>query len=1203
MMKKEKNDNIIQSNMLFDNAPNRSDNYQIEAQVLDTQIKKSGVNNIAVVAPYGAGKSSAITTYIHDYRPKGFCKPKYVQISLADFNQENTNENSQSHYNENAIERSILQQLLYSQKKYKLPNSTLNRTNKSRIGVTIFYFFMVAAFLFSATVFSFEIFGKSIFPVFNSIVVQAVTFITGIFTLSILLIYFVYTGKLKKIKYKDLEIGVNGETQQRENYSLINKFIDEVLYFFECINVDLVIFEDLDRLESLEIFVKLRELNTIINNSPRKAKKITFLYAVKDTMFKDEKQRAKFFEFILPIIPIINPITTENQIFALHKQMISFDQSLKLSEQFIKDIAFFVSDMRVLKNTFNDYIIMAKKLLDNDNHVLPVKKENLFALALYKNLFPYDYSRLQNNNGLIPLCVNKEKLIRYYKESEMEKIKELELEKEKIQKEWLSTFAELKLVFKGQHYAFPYEYNNAPDVDSITTFKDKIYLAHPVQTSCRVRVRALSNSITYYEREKILYAKTANKLDEIEKEIQRHNRELGDIENESFLSLLKTFGIEEYFSEDFLLKLEEDYKTILANEVFEFKQTNEILDKQLFDSQVDYIRMLLNKGYLDDNYLEYLSNNQSDILSLKDRTFIRNVKKGHMNSFHYRLDNVKEVIRKLDENDFLQKAVLIQDIYLSFDLIREIDNENSIKTKKFDNIMSLFASGDERVVQLTINFLQIAQQEDKIVFADNIAKNAPKLISKLFTADLSIDNYELLVKALIRNLDHEAMTAPAIKRFIAEHTHYTELFTDLDTEQAKSLINSVNVEFKQLDITNGKDTLYEFIVENGLFVLNIENIKTILSLNDTTISDFERKNYSYMLGCGNRVLIEKINENLNDYFENVFLKLPISNESAEVIVELLHQQKIDTNIKNKIILHTDFKLSNLSDIDKQFYPIILAENKLIPLWKNIGVAYATLDFSSELRDYIIANCSEINDAFMELEKEVQTKLFNAIITAELEKSILKMLASKINISIKMDEAYGNNPNIESFILAGRFVYNVKDMQFLTNIVNQFSYFIVYQKEILKDMQKFFADSSFCPDFCKKMLQENQLSLRFKKAFWLHCGDAVDINGIEESLADYLLKNSCNFSEGLLYKFTDVSLNPEIKFELLKSLIEKDKITNLREFQNYFCSISSEYTKYKEGKGSVKLPDCEPYKTITEFMKQKGFAKVRKRNNYLYIHSY
>ena len=56
--------------------------------------------------------------------------------------------------------------------------------------------------------------------------------------------------------------------------SLVNKtntyfdeYLDEIVYFFEATDVDIAIFEDLDRFNDPFIFETLRELNVILNNS------------------------------------------------------------------------------------------------------------------------------------------------------------------------------------------------------------------------------------------------------------------------------------------------------------------------------------------------------------------------------------------------------------------------------------------------------------------------------------------------------------------------------------------------------------------------------------------------------------------------------------------------------------------------------------------------------------------------------------------------------------------------------------------------------------------------------------------------------------------------------------------------------------------------------------------------------------------------
>ena len=62
-----------------------------------------------------------------------------------------------------------------------------------------------------------------------------------------------------------------------------------------------------------EIFTKLRELNNLINGSKQINRKVVFLYAIKDDMFQD-KERTKFFDFIIPVIPVINSSNWEKPI-------------------------------------------------------------------------------------------------------------------------------------------------------------------------------------------------------------------------------------------------------------------------------------------------------------------------------------------------------------------------------------------------------------------------------------------------------------------------------------------------------------------------------------------------------------------------------------------------------------------------------------------------------------------------------------------------------------------------------------------------------------------------------------------------------------------------------------------------------------------------------------------------------------------------
>ena len=1078
----------INTGILLDNAPKESDDYEIEAEILDLQVKNAGVNNIAVVAPYGAGKSSAINTYLNRYRKKGFFQPKHIQISLADFNKDDETKNESANEDENAIEQSILQQLLYSQKKHRLPNSSIQRTNKSRPIVNLVFAFLAAIFLLSLITLIFELCGNGIFVgIFkNTSLVKPIAVSIVAISLVILLACFIKMGKLKSVKYKEFEVKIDSKEKNKE-YSLINKYIDEVLYFFECINVDLVIFEDLDRFDSLKIFVKLRELNTIINNSPKRAKKVTFIYAVKDDMFADEKQRAKFFEFILPIVPVVNPITTADNIREISDTLKDIKNPLYLSEQFIKDISYFVSDMRVLKNTFNDYIIMANKLSDNSEQKLLLKKENLFALALYKNLYPYDYSRLQDGKGLIPLCVNKDNVVQYFKKFVQDEIEILESQIEKINKESLESFNELKLIFKGQNYNRNYEYFSEilQDVDKISTFENITKLKHPNYTSYSnygVNLHSLPNGQTYYEREKCIKDKEYKQKNVLEDKIRVLSKDVDNIENSTLHTLIDKMGIEKYFSQERMEEIKLGYKEIVANEIFDGKNTDKLPEDKndiVFNKQMDLIRMLINKDYIDEYYMEYISTYKSEI-SVTDRDFIRDVKRGYCKSNNYRLNNIRNVIKELNEEDFLQNAIIINDICKSLDLIKEEDDLYEVKTSKYHNLMKLFNQCKDTTIQSVLAFLSIADDNEKTVFAQHIVKNAIKFVEKLYNSVMSMKDKDIFANVMIKERKDVSQMS-IIKQYIYEHENYTSIMKDIDFDWQCEFIAKNQIIFEKLDMSSGRDSLYSYIVDNNYYSMSVDNLKIVLNVEEDC-EQFERRNYTYIMQSNKKEIEERIVNNLDLYIENVYLKLSQSYESEEVIANFLSNETIKEENKIGIITKTDFKFAKLKDINEKFYKQLLFEAKIEPTWENFLVAYNVIGFDESIKKFIDNINGEIYGKFSELPEDLNVKVFEDILSSEFDENVFIGLAKSIDRKFVLNEQYGKNNNIKSFILNGCFLYNKNDMRFLKNPPSTIPYLIAYQNNIKEEMKDFFGDISFKPLTVRNVIEEQMINLDFKKEY-------------------------------------------------------------------------------------------------------------------------
>ena len=124
---------------------------------------------------------------------------------------------------------------------------------------------------------------------------------------------------------------------------------------------------------------------------------------LRDDIF-DSKDRTKFFDLIIPIVPVVDSSNSYDQFIEHLKKNNLFS---KLDEKFLQGLSLYVDDMRLLKNICNEFLIYYNQLdLTEPDH------NKMLAIITYKNLFPRDFSDLQSNRGFVyALFENKEKFI------------------------------------------------------------------------------------------------------------------------------------------------------------------------------------------------------------------------------------------------------------------------------------------------------------------------------------------------------------------------------------------------------------------------------------------------------------------------------------------------------------------------------------------------------------------------------------------------------------------------------------------------------------------------------------------------------------------------------------------------------------------------------------------------------------------------
>ena len=415
-------------------------------EALTWALQQKDIHNIALAGAYGSGKSSIIETFLRNERERKhiifdhLCSKNRIisdvsmKVSMAEFEickgdtdrQEKTCRHDDSSQTLNEVSEWILKQIFYKVESNEIPQSRYHKLCR-RAFWSDYTSVALALFLIVSLIFLFVPFTLDrMLALVDWIALQgAFSTVMGALTLC-LFVALVLAGAVYKwrflfsnLKLKVLKLPAGtGIESERESESVFNRHLDEIVYFFEVTKYRVVFFEDLDRLDEPNLFVRLRELNTLLNNSNAISKKpVVFVYAVRDDLFGKE-DRTKFFDFIIPVISIINTTNSREVLLEwLRKEKEKDKYGHNISEQFMRDVSPYIADMRILRNICNEFLIYKGTLKKSRNTALVDYK--IFAMILFKNLYPQDFAHIQAEQGIIKEVFAGKPLYRSRKETEL----------------------------------------------------------------------------------------------------------------------------------------------------------------------------------------------------------------------------------------------------------------------------------------------------------------------------------------------------------------------------------------------------------------------------------------------------------------------------------------------------------------------------------------------------------------------------------------------------------------------------------------------------------------------------------------------------------------------------------------------------------------------------------------------------------------
>lgn len=1151
-------------------------------KALHWAIKKKKVKNIALAGPYGAGKSSIIDTYLKKHR---IIRNKSLRVSMATFVENETDENGNPKkisLGQDEIELGILKQLFYKVNYKKIPQSRyrkLHKINWKRVWgylVLIFLILGVMEFIFFPDTFQmiiekieeaggkFGLKGMVSDIIFLAFCVGILAIIARTYRLVL------FRFKVNEVKLPTETVVKNSETAAE---TVFNKNMDEIVYFFEETKYRIVFFEDLDRLEDPSIFIHLRELNTLLNNYDGIKGRIVFVYAIRDDIFTDT-DRTKFFEFIIPVIPIINS-TNSGEIF-LQKLEESEKKGIvhEISQEFILDVSPYVEDMRILQNIYNEFVVYKETIRTDQD--LKLSDETMMALIIFKNLYPREFAELQMERGVVKQAFeDKRRYISVQCMQWQNEVDELTQELEKYQEDRLEQVKELKTAMLGAMVnweGIPYSINKNWNKYSVSRIMEDSFELSELEELKEVRIEYYTwenykseKSVSdfqevfqrYYERIKNFQFVKEKGVSSIKNEIEDLKKNVHELSGWSLKKLIEEFGVHNVLSEK-----------VTENKLLVF---------------------MLRRGYIDEKYANYINYFKGTSVTKEDMNYILAVKNMEKLPYNYNLTKVGMVIQRLQPYEFEQKSIFN---FILLEYLLSEENENEKRMILIDQLSDRTVESWEFIDE----FIEQTQYKERLI--QLLAMRWPDMWNDI-VQDISI-TYErkiFYLQLLIDNVDTERLFElndnHKISGFIEENPDILQQLSAIQDQKVISLIETLGIVFTNVSIANVSEEILRYVFENRCYELNDTMIRRIVEFeNDTMLSGLDTRNYTTIISLGYEPLIKYIQENLKQYVKEIILAPNNTKEDVEQIMDLLERMLENAPEETKICLelvnHEEFCVDDISeccgkfdsDFDKDvkiLWDELLDKGKVSLKWENIKCYWDRYKITPELLQYIETN----SDQLTFLENQCLNEVFaEELITSTIDDSAFEKLLPQLELEFDIPIEKVERQKVGILIKKKYIPFDVNKYGEIKDVYPDLCPdFILYnQAEYMEVMEKI--------PMGETLLETLLLSpiLDFSNAEVLL--DAFGENYMTAKIAENLVDSNMTINKSIFtaaWEYVDEKGKKTLMFKYLSILEAAD-------FENCFSELSQWYSGFcdRSKKHSVELPNNEESQRLAKRLQEVSY---------------
>lgn len=766
--------------------------------------------------------------------------------------------------------------------------------------------------------------------------------------------------------------------------------MDEINHRFEMSPADVVFIEDLDRFNDKSPFVRLREINFLVNSSAAIAHPVRFIYALNENIFEPE-DKAKFFDLIVPVIPVINSENSRDVFSSMLEGRVGAKVKEVQVAQLVETIAFYVGDMRQLKQMVNELELYRSAL--KGGNAGDIGKE--LAIVAIRCIYPHEYSLLLKGKGRIKIVLD---MFPTWQRDELRALEEayaiLKRELEVLNSDVATDLIELRRIIwsrieesassscvssvtvSGQSSVAKRDFiNDGAQFDSIV---ESVQLRLSFSGSY---VGAVDVAVLMREGAPSLQQRLALRLrgmEGVKRDASRTERRIEEVRSTTLSDAL--------CDSSFIQKV------------------SEYCDRH----ELHLIPYLLRKGLFSSDYADYIGYFYPGALSASDKKVLLELRSGKLLDVDVRLDSPLAVLEKLSVNELGGGVGIISDIFEV--MLRGAEKDRHINFRRIASILLGYQNNLSRLDDL---FRSLSQKGFLPEMTAMVVSVDPCIVVELIADGghcSSQDSRELL-SILLATLCSPGSNADLNDKVCGFLSQVENIDVIVRNDSWKALSQWFDFPGARLVSVNRRVSREDALLglENRAIQMNFSNLSTMAEV--IPADPIDDLAYSSLGDSAPSAIIEFVNANWEEYVRSVY---PGHVDPSRNELPILVKRSSDfLNLDKYIIEVMPWEIDDIKDIDPRLWRFAAELGRVGSNLANLVSVSGSLVISNDDMLYIGGKIVEGLHAAVPLEgiESLDSSLVSSVsllltsLPSDLERKAAS-LAVNFNIGLQLLESSG-----------------------------------------------------------------------------------------------------------------------------------------------------------------------------------------------------